>query len=465
MSGSDRLDGGLRAAFGPVPEPEGSVLARLDPGGRLSSRVVLLRDEADAKSPVTGRAAGTEGRYQILGEVARGGVGVVLKSRDVDLGRDVAMKVLRDEHVEDDGVVQRFIEEAQIGAQLQHPGIVPVYELGVRADRRPYFTMKLIRGRTLASLLSERTDLVQDRRRFLSIFEAVCQTMAYAHARGIIHRDLKPANVMVGTYGEVLVVDWGIGKVLTQGGVADERKAKQVAQDLSVIATVRSEGTGSESLVGSVMGTPRYMPPEQARGEIERLDERADVFGLGAILCEILTGKPPYAAADERDALLQAARGDLADATRRIERCGAAAELLQLAKSCLAPAAPARPKHAGAVAREIGAYLASVEERAKAARTAAAEARVKAEEERKRRKLSIALSAAVVATVVLCGAAWFAAERGRRQRAEEASRAADHAIEEATLLRGKAAAGTDLGAWREVVSAARRADAIARSGA
>jgi eukaryotic-like serine/threonine-protein kinase len=466
VSGSDSLEGGLRAAFGAAPEPEGSVLARLDPQGRLSSRVVVLRDDANAASPMTtGRVAGTEGRYQIIGEVARGGVGVVLKGRDVDLGRDVAMKILRDEHAADAGVVQRFIEEAQIGAQLQHPGIVPVYELGVRADRRPYFTMKLIRGRTLASLLSEREDVAQERRRLLAIFEAVCQTMAYAHARGVIHRDLKPANVMVGTYGEVLVVDWGIGKVLTQGGVADERKAKRAAQpEASVIATVRSEGTGSESVVGSVMGTPRYMPPEQARGEIERLDERADVFALGAILCEILTGKPPYAAATEREALMQAARGDLGDAMSRIDRCGADAELQRLARSCLSPAAPARPKHAGAVAREIGAYLASVEERAKTARTAAAEAQVRAEEERKRRKLSIALSAAVVATVVLGGGAWFATERGRRLRAEDASRAVEQAIEEATLLRGKAAAGAGLGTWRDVVSAARRADAIARSG-
>jgi len=465
MSGSEYLEAGMHAAYGPAPEPD-SVLARLDPHGRLASRVVLLPEAAAAAPPARkGALADGGGRYQIVGEIARGGVGVVLKGHDVDLGRDVAMKILRDEHADNDDILQRFIEEAQIGAQLQHPGIVPVYEVGVRGDQRPYFTMKLIRGRTLASMLGEREKVSQDRRRFLSIFESIGQTMAYAHARGVIHRDLKPANVMVGAFGEVLVVDWGLGKVLTQGGVADERKAKRIKQpELSVISTVRSEGTGSESLVGSVMGTPRYMPPEQARGEIEQLDERADVFALGAILCEILTGKPPYAAVEERDAFMQAVRADLGDATARLDRCGADDELVGLAKSCLAPAPMARPKDASVVVRELGGYLASVEERAKAAQRAAAESRVKTEEERKRRKLSLALSAVVLALLVLGGGGWYLVEEGRRGRADEAARAVGLAIEGATLLRSKATAGEDLGAWKEAVSAARGADSIARSG-
>ena len=131
--------------------------------------------------------------------------------------------------------------------------------------------------------------------RFLGIFEQVCQTMAYAHARGVIHRDLKPSNVMVGSFGEVQVMDWGLAKVLLQGGIADEAAAQPVHE--TVITTVRSgpAGSGSESQAGSVLGTPAYMAPEQARGEVERIDERADVFGLGAILCEILTGRPPFA--------------------------------------------------------------------------------------------------------------------------------------------------------------------------
>ena len=159
--------------------------------------------------------------------------------------------------------------------------------------------MKLVKGRTLAALLAERPGPETDLPRFLSIFEQVCQTVAYAHARRVIHRDLKPANVMVGSFGEVQVMDWGLAKVLPEGGIADEARAAGQWQE-TVIMTVRSgpAGSGGESQAGSVLGTPAYMAPEQARGEIERVDERADVFGLGAILCEILTGRPPFVGLD-----------------------------------------------------------------------------------------------------------------------------------------------------------------------
>ena len=154
------------------------------------------------------------GHYKLLGEIARGGMGVVIRAHDTDLGRDVALKVLHDGLANDPVGLQRFIEEAQIGGQLQHPGIVPVYELGLMADERPYFTMKLVKGRTLSALFTERANLQDDRRRLLSIVEDICQTMAYAHSRGVIHRDLKPSNVMVGAFGEVQLVDWGLAKVL-----------------------------------------------------------------------------------------------------------------------------------------------------------------------------------------------------------------------------------------------------------
>ncbi|MHB1560919.1 MAG: serine/threonine-protein kinase, partial [Isosphaeraceae bacterium] len=275
---------------------------------------------------------GTWGRYQLQGEIARGGMGAVIKGRDVDLGRDLAIKVLLDSHRHNPDIVRRFIEEAQIGGQLQHPGIVPVYELGTCADRRPYFAMKLVKGRTLASLLKDRPDPHDGLPRLLAIFEHVCQTMAYAHARGVIHRDLKPSNVMVGSFGEVQVMDWGLAKVLARGGVADEARCtpESALREDTVIMTVRtgSTGSGSESQAGSVLGTPPYMAPEQARGEVDRLDERIDVFGLGAILCEILTGRPPFTGSTREEIRIRAARGDLAEALGRLDGCGADAELV-----------------------------------------------------------------------------------------------------------------------------------------
>ena len=164
-------------------------------------------------------------RLQLLGEVARGGMGVIIKGRDRDLGRDLAVKVLLEQHRENPDLIRRFVEEAQISGQLQHPGVVPVYELGTLADRRPYFAMKLVKGRTLAALLAERAGPAEDQPRLLGIFEQVCLTMAYAHVRGVIHRDLKPSNIMVGSFGEVQVMDWGLAKVLPQGGVADDEEA------------------------------------------------------------------------------------------------------------------------------------------------------------------------------------------------------------------------------------------------
>ncbi len=266
-------------------------------------------------------------------------MGAVLKGRDNDIGRDLAVKVLLESHRDKPDLVRRFIEEAQIGGQLQHPGIVPIYELGAFADRRPCFAMKLVKGRTLSSLLDERPDPAGDLPRFLSIFEAVCQTMAYAHARGVIHRDLKPSNIMVGSFGEVQVMDWGLAKVLPQGGVVDDSAAGKTKERQTVIATTRSGSAADSDLSrpGSVLGTPSYMAPEPARGEIDRLDERCDVFALGSILCELLSGEPAFTGRSSGEIERKASRGELKDALERLDRSGSDAELIALAKDCLAP--------------------------------------------------------------------------------------------------------------------------------
>jgi tetratricopeptide (TPR) repeat protein len=345
-------------------------------------------------------------RLQLLGEVARGGMGVIIKGRDSDLGRDLAVKVLLEQHRERPDLIRRFVEEAQISGQLQHPGVVPVYELGVLADHRPYFAMKLVKGRTLAALLEKRAGPADDQPRLLGIFEQVCLTMAYAHVRGVIHRDLKPSNIMVGSFGEVQVMDWGLAKVLPRGGIADDDEAGRI-RDETVIQTGRTGTDADLSQAGSVMGTPAYMPPEQASGDVDRLDERADVFALGSILCEVLTGQPAFTGRNVGEIQRKAARGDLTDAFARLEAGGADAELAGLARECLACEPEDRPRSAGAVAERLTAYLAGVQERLRTAELARVEAQARAEEEAKRRTLADALAQKAEAHAV---------EEGRRRR-------------------------------------------------
>jgi hypothetical protein len=372
------------------------------------------------------------GRYQITGEIARGGMGAILKGRDTDLGRDIALKVLLENHKDKPDYLQRFIEEAQIAGQLQHPGITPIYALGQFTDGRPYFTMKLVKGQTLAKLLSDRADPTQDRSRFLQVFAQICQTLAYAHARGVIHRDLKPANIMVGAFGEVQVMDWGLAKVLTERKKAAPEAPKPAAtQTVSVIRTARSgdgsdkHGSGSsDTRAGSVLGTPAYMPPEQAMGEIDRLDERADVFGLGSVLCEILTGKPTYFDPDRDVVLRKAVRADLADALARLDASGADAELTALAKKCLGTEPEDRPRDAGVVAEAMSTYLAGVQDRLRQAEVERAATTARMIAQRKAHKVTVGLGAAILLLLVAGGMGWLSVMRDRDARKSEALRVA-----------------------------------------
>jgi serine/threonine-protein kinase len=457
--------------------PPGSSLLTTLNFGAAAPPHIHLRELPDEREPlVQPRSAEMPrengaglGRFQLQGEIARGGMGAILKGRDVDLGRDLAIKVMLESHQGNPEVTSRFVEEAQIGGQLQHPGVVPVYELGTFPDRRPYFAMKLVKGQTLAALLAERRDRsavssplvgedkgggagnTHDLPRFLSIFEQVCQTVAYAHARGVIHRDLKPSNVMVGAFGEVQVMDWGLAKVLPRGGVADEAEAQPARE--TVIMTVRSGSSGgsSESQAGSVLGTPAYMAPEQARGDLESIDERADVFGLGAILCEILTGQPPFGGSSREEIRAQASRGDLADAAARLETCGADVELIELARNCLRPERDKRPRNAGEVARRMTAHLAGVQERLHAAELARVEAQARAAEERKRRRLTVGLAGSVLIIAGLAGGGWAALARQWQERGARFALA----LGELDLLRGEAErAGDDLALWQRACDSA-----------
>jgi tetratricopeptide (TPR) repeat protein len=359
----------------------------------------------------------------MLGELGKGGMGEVYRGRDPVLGRELAVKVLGAQCLGDPDLAERFVAEAQVAGQLQHPGVVPVYALGRLADGRPYFTMKLVKGRNLAELLEQRRDTHEGLARFVSIFEQVCQALAYAHSRGVVHRDLKPANVMVGAFGEVQVMDWGLAKVLDR-----RERQRPEEQPGTNIQTVRSAGGPNGARTGRA-GTPAYAAPEQARGEMDLIGPAADVFGLGAILCVVLTGEAPFAAKDAREALRLAMAGNLAGAFARLDGCGADPELVALCKDCLAPEPERRPQDAAAVAQRVGAYQARVEERLRLAEKerAAAQAREQearataqaekraAQAERRRRRQTVGLAATAVLLVALgAGAGW----RWRQQRAE-----------------------------------------------
>lgn len=310
-----------------------------------------------------------DSRYQFLGEIARGGMGAIIQGRNTNLGRDLAIQVMLDTHRKKPDVIQRIGEEAQCGGQLQHPSIAPVYELGQFADQRPFFTMKLVQGQTLAAILAARKGPSVDHPKLLGIFEQICQTMAYAHNKGVIHRDLKPTNIMVGEFGEVQVMNWGLSTVLPTGGVAAECKQLEQYRDASAIETCRSVSSdnpasvGPDTKTGSVMGTGAYMPPEQARGQVNRLDKRGDVFGLGAILAEILTGKPAYVANDASEVIRMASQGDLVDCFSRLDACGAEAELIDLCKTALSPEPANRMPHAGVLCDSVTLHQEGVQER------------------------------------------------------------------------------------------------------
>jgi serine/threonine-protein kinase len=217
--------------------------------------------EAVPPSLVPGDGLPTQiGRYHIEGEIAHGGVGIVLRARDSAFQRSLAVKVLLAKHRGKPDVARRFLEEAQVMGQLQHPGIPPVYDLGELSDGRPFFALKLIKGQTLTALLKDRTHPTDDLPHLLTIFGQVGQTLAYAHSRGILHRDLKPSNIMVGAFGEVQVMDWGLAKVL-----GSERKWETAIQpeDMGTIATVRTAEDDLLTQEGAVMGTRTSARPSR----------------------------------------------------------------------------------------------------------------------------------------------------------------------------------------------------------
>ncbi|MGL6076860.1 MAG: tetratricopeptide repeat protein [Fimbriiglobus sp.] len=303
----------------------------------VSVQGVTLREEVTPNHYLainSGTIASPSG-YELLEEIGRGGMGVVFRARDIQLERDVAIKVLlqQSETIPEDSL--RFFREKQITAQLQHPGIPPVHQIGTSEDGQPYLVMKLVQGCTLEDLCQTPAKINK-----WQLFDGICNTLAYAHMHGVIHRDLKPQNIMIGQFGEVQVMDWGMAKRL-------DTEAEQLSHESLV------DFDSSVTNRGVMVGTLGYMPPEQAEGNHAEIGPWSDVFGLGGILLFLLTGRPPYIAATLPELREKVKSADLEDAYHALIDHSIEPDLAILAMRCLSRSRLDRPQNASEVVLEL----------------------------------------------------------------------------------------------------------------
>ncbi len=298
-----------------------------------------------------------ECRYTVGEEIGHGGMGVVYEAWDSQLQRRTAIKLLRHEERVKQGSLPRFFREARIASRLNHPGILSVHDFDVAADGQAFIVMGLLHGVTLSESLSRVVDRAAELPRFFNIFIKVCQAIAYAHAKGIIHRDLKPSNIMIGDFGEVTILDWGLAKVIGEAAPPAEAYPDPIAGS-------RLDNCEWETVAGTVFGTLAYLAPEQARGEVNRIDQRSDIFALGSILCEILTGKPPFCGETMAETYKQAVKGDISKISRLLDGCKGPRSIVGLAKKCLSPKRRDRPVNVGEIIDVVSAFLESGQRRA-----------------------------------------------------------------------------------------------------
>ncbi len=287
-------------------------IARLQAQHKLAGGVQLDRPGAGLKKPKAESRKGQR-HYQVGGLIAKGAMGAVFVAQDNNTCRHVAMKLMLEDVKTQAGNVARFIEEAQVMGQLDHPNIVPVHDLSLDMGANPYYTMKLVRGVTLEEIIEDLVDGQAETleqyplSRLITIFQKVCDAVAFAHSRGVIHRDLKPENIMVGEYGEVQLMDWGLTKIL-QSDAPPPKKGTKRSKSMSAgmagdwvrepVESLRAKGDTYKTLKGQQLGTPLYMSPEQVHGQMDEHDERSDIFSLGAILYHLLSLQPPHMAED-----------------------------------------------------------------------------------------------------------------------------------------------------------------------
>ena len=312
------------------------------------------------RAPGLGEPSSSGTRFRVLRPHARGGIGTVSVALDLELHREVALKEILPGQAENTVSRTRFLLEAEVTARLEHPGVVPVYGMGTNREGEPFYAMRLVRGETLKEAVEahrrasdspgrDPTEQALGLRHLLARFLDVCNTVAYAHSRGVIHRDLKPANIMLGPYGETLVVDWGLAKVVGR----DEPSSAASAE----ATLMPSSGSGqSETVQGTVIGTPAYMSPEQAEGRLERVGVASDVYSLGATLYFILTGRPPFEEPDVVSLLRKVQRGEFRSPTR-VDR-GVPLPLEAIVKKAMAFSPSQRYQSATELGGEVDHWLA-----------------------------------------------------------------------------------------------------------
>jgi serine/threonine-protein kinase len=400
-----------------------------------------LRSETDAHSippPPLARPPQPRQRYRALRPHAKGGLGAVFVALDEELHREVALKEIQERHAHHPENRRRFLLEAEVTGALEHPGIVPVYGLGVYPDGRPFYAMRFIRGRSLDQAIKEFHDegssarpageRILALRELLGRFVAVCNAVAYAHSRGVLHRDLKPANIMLGPYGETLVVDWGLAKVADQPDAA--------AGDDALIQ-LPSAQTVAPTAGGRVLGTPQYMSPEQASGRLDEMGPASDVYSLGATLFQLLTGKSPFPADNIQEVLRRVREGDLVP-PRQVKPSVPAA-LDAVCRKAMAHKPKDRYASAQDLAQEVECWLADEPVRAYREPLPARLGRWA----RRHRALTAAAAALLLTAAVGLGVGLWAVGQEQRRTAQQRDRAEEN-LRQVELERQRTAEQRDL---------------------